>query len=89
MSVLLCWVTLRSGSVWPASIGHGFINGTSSIPGMALKGTANPLLGPGLGGALGTLGYFALALVLLIHSRAFAAREAQLEKAPAVAGANL
>lgn len=89
MSVLLCWVTLRSGSVWPASIGHGFINGTSGIPGMALKGTANPLLGPGLGGALGTLGYFALALVLLIHSRAFASREARSEMAPAAAGANL
>ncbi len=72
MSVLLCWVTLRSGSVWPASIGHGFINGTSAIPGLMLKGAANPLLGPGLPGVLGLLGYFALALVLLFNHRAFA-----------------
>jgi membrane protease YdiL (CAAX protease family) len=72
MSVLLCWVTLRSGSVWPASIGHGFINGTSAIPGMALIGTPNQLLGPGLPGVLGLLGYIALALVLLFNRRAFA-----------------
>ena len=73
MNVLLCWVTLRSGSVWPASIGHGFINGTSALPGLLLKGTANPLLGPGLPGIIGGLGYLGLALVLLLHSRAFAA----------------
>ncbi len=71
MSVLLCWVTLRSGSVWPASIGHGFINGTSAMSMMPLKGPDNMLLGPGPGGAIGMLGYLALALVLLIHRRAF------------------
>ena len=81
MSVLLCWVALRSGSVWPASIGHGFINGTSALPGVLVKGTPNPLLGPGLPGLLGMLGYLALALVLLFHSRAFASREARLESA--------
>jgi membrane protease YdiL (CAAX protease family) len=71
MSVLLCWVALRSGSVWPASIGHGLINGTGVIPMMPLKGPGNMLLGPGPGGAIGMLGYLALALVLLIHRRAF------------------
>jgi len=87
MSVLLCWVTLRSGSVWPASIGHGFINGTTAIPGMALKGTADTLLGPGLPGLIGTLGYLLLALVLLLNSRAFASKEMPSEMAPAVSGA--
>jgi len=71
MSVLLCWVTLRSGSVWPASIGHGFINGTSAMSMMPLKGPDNMLLGPGPGGAIGMLGYLALALVLLFNRRAF------------------
>lgn len=89
MSVLLCWVVLRSGSVWPASIGHGFITGTTAIPGMLLKGTADPLLGPGLPGAIGILGYLMLALALLLNSRAFAARGAHSEKTPAVAGANI
>jgi CAAX protease family protein len=74
MSVLLCWVTLRSGSVWPASIGHGFINGTSGIPMMPLKGPANMLIGPGPGGVIGMLGYLALALVLLFNRRAFTGR---------------
>jgi membrane protease YdiL (CAAX protease family) len=71
MSVLLCWVTLRSGSVWPASIGHGLINGTSIIPMMPLKGAASMLLGPGPGGVIGMLGYLMAALVLLFHRRAF------------------
>jgi membrane protease YdiL (CAAX protease family) len=75
MSVFLCWVTLRSGSVWPAAIGHGLINGTSAIPPVLLKGTTDPLLGPGLPGVLGLLGYFALALVLLFNRRAFTVRE--------------
>jgi membrane protease YdiL (CAAX protease family) len=89
MSVLLCWVTLRSGSVWPASIGHGFINGTSALPGMPLKGPANLLLGPGPGGLIGMLGYLALALVLLFHRRAFAPeKEARTEGMQAVAIAN-
>lgn len=88
MSVLLCWVTLRSGSVWPASLGHGFINGTSAIPGMALKGAADPLLGPGLPGLIGTLGYLLVALVLLLNSRAFASKAASSEMTPAVSGAN-
>lgn len=71
LSVLLCWVTLRSGSVWPASIGHGFITGTSGISDLALKGPANMLIGPGPGGVIGVLGYLAVALVLLFHRRAF------------------
>jgi membrane protease YdiL (CAAX protease family) len=89
LSVLLCWVTLRSGSVWPASIGHGFINGTSALPGIALQGTSNSLLGPGLPGLFGMLGYLALALVLLLNRRAFTSREAPSEKAPAVVEASI
>jgi membrane protease YdiL (CAAX protease family) len=89
LSVLLCWVTLRSGSVWPASIGHGFVNGTSALPGLLLKGPANPLLGPGLPGLVGMLGYLALALVLLFSRKAFAGeKEARSERVPAVAITN-
>jgi len=87
MSVLLCWVTLRSGSVWPASIGHGFINGTSAIPALLLKGPANLLIGPGPGGVIGMLGYLAVALVLLFSRRAFApGKEASPESVPAAIG---
>jgi len=86
-SVLLSWVALRSGSVWPASIGHGMLNGTSAFPMMMTNGTANALLGPGPTGLVGMLGYVVLALVLLVHPKAFAGRqEARTEEAKAVFG---
>ncbi len=71
VSVLLSWVTLRSGSVWPASIGHGMLNGTSAFPMLMANATANTLLGPGPTGLVGMLGYLILALVLLFHPKAF------------------
>ena len=67
MSVLLSWGALRSGSVWPATIGHGAINGTSALAGYLLKGPALPLLGPAPTGLIGGMGYLILALVLLFR----------------------
>ena len=74
-SVLLSWVTLRSGSVWPASIGHGMLNGTSAFPLLMSNATANPLLGPGPTSLIGMLGYVILALVLLFSTKSFAGKE--------------
>jgi len=71
MSVLLSWVTLRSGSVWPAAIGHGAINATSALAGYMVKGPAIPLLGPAPTGLIGGLGYLTLALVLLFSRTVF------------------
>ena len=70
-SVLLSWVTLRSGSVWPASIGHGMLNATSAFPLLMSKASANPLLGPGPTSLIGMLGYVILALVLLFSTKSF------------------
>jgi membrane protease YdiL (CAAX protease family) len=72
MSVLLSWGALRSGSVWPAAIGHGAINGTSALAGYLLKGPASPLLGPAPTGLLGGLAYLVLALGLFFKRNAFA-----------------
>ncbi len=77
LSVLLCWVTLRSGSVWPASIGHGTVNATTVLPMILQTSPANPLLGPGPAGLVSGLGYFTLALVLLLSRRAFPGDEKQ------------
>ena len=85
LSVLLSWVTLRSGSVWPAAIGHGTLNGTAVLARSLLKGPAMPLLGPGSSTLIGGLGFLALALVLLFSRRAFAReQEARSERVPAV-----
>ena len=75
LSVLLCWATLRSGSVWPASIGHGAINQISILAKSLMKGPAIPLLGPTSSGLIGGLGYLLLALVLLFSRRAFTGEE--------------
>jgi membrane protease YdiL (CAAX protease family) len=86
-SVLLSWVTLRSGSVWPASIGHGMLNGTSAFPVLMANATANTLLGPGPTGLIGLLGYLILALVLLFNRRAFTGeKEARSEGVQVVVG---
>lgn len=72
LSILLSWAALRSGSVWPASVGHGAVNTASALPGYLLKGQAIPLLGPDATGLIGGIGYTLLALVLLVSRRAFA-----------------
>jgi uncharacterized protein len=76
LSILLSWVTLRSGSVWPAAIGHGAINAFSGLTMLTLIGPANMLLGPMTGGLIATVGYFILALVLWFSRSAFAVRTA-------------
>jgi uncharacterized protein len=76
MSILLSWATLRSGSVWPATIGHGAINGTAALTGYLLKGPALPLLGPAPTGLIAGLAYLLLALGLFFNRRAFKQDEA-------------
>jgi membrane protease YdiL (CAAX protease family) len=70
MSVLLSWVTLRSGSMWPAAVGHGTHNLILNVPSLLQKGPPNPLFG-----LIGSVGYYAVALVLLFSRRAFAGEE--------------
>jgi membrane protease YdiL (CAAX protease family) len=72
LSVLFSWVTLRSGSVWPAALAHGAVNATSALPGFLLLGQAIPLLGPDVTGLIGGIGYTLLALVLFFSRAAFA-----------------
>lgn len=88
LSVLLTWITLCSGSVWPAAIGHGTHNLSVALPGYLLKGPVNLLLGPAPGSLIGGMGYLALALVLWFSHRAFARKEeAGSDSVRAVAGA--
>ena len=57
LGLFLGWLTLRSGSIWPAVIGHTVNNvvGLSLVP-LLLKGQPNPLLGPTAASLLGGIG---------------------------------
>lgn len=85
LSVLLSWATLRSGSVWPAALGHAAYLGAMMVATSVLRDTPDPLLGPGL---IGGIGFIILALVLLFNRKAFAGEAAaQPESTPVVVGA--
>ncbi len=64
----LAWMTLRSGSVWPAVIGHAAINGLGPIGLLVSRGQPNPLLGPTVAGLIGSLPFALVALWLLWRS---------------------
>jgi uncharacterized protein len=82
LSVILSWVTLRSGSVWPAAVGHGAINAFTGLAALTLVGPPNSLLGPLTGSLIGSVGVFILALVVYFNRKAFASRStARLEPA--------
>jgi len=65
LGVLINWVALRSGSVWPAVIAHAAVNGIGSLMVLFTQGQPNPLLGPTVAGLIGSLGFALFALVLL------------------------
>ncbi|KPN32279.1 CAAX amino terminal protease self- immunity [Halolamina pelagica] len=58
-------LTVREGSVWPASVGHGAINAIAGIAVLFLAGQPNSLLGPTPVGLLAALPWLALAAWLL------------------------
>jgi len=71
-SVFTAWVTLRSGSVWPAALGHMAINNSSSLMLFVIQGDPDYLLGPYPLGIIGSLGYAVLAMLVFFNSRALA-----------------
>ena len=71
------WLALKGHSVWPAVIGHGSINGFAPIALLAVTGQPNTLLGPAITGIVGSLGFTAVALILLLRTPPEAASEAQ------------
>lgn len=43
---ILGWLTMRGGSVWPAVIGHGALNGIAGLATLFVQGEPNSLFGP-------------------------------------------
>lgn len=81
LSILLSWGTLKSGSVWPAALGHGAGNATAVLPGFLLAGQPIALIGPDPTGLIGGIGYVMVALVLFFKRR-YAPRKAAILDTP-------
>jgi membrane protease YdiL (CAAX protease family) len=57
VGTLLAWLALRGGSVWPAVIGHGALNGIANLPSLFVQEAPQPLLGPMAVGLIGGVGF--------------------------------
>jgi uncharacterized protein len=66
------WVTIRTGSVWPASLAHAVSNLSTVLPLFILRGEPDLLIGPMSIGIVGFLGYALLALPIFLHPGALA-----------------
>ena len=72
VSMIYGWLTLRSGSVWPAAIAHGVNNACCTLMLWFLRGPIDVLIGPSTGGIIGSLGWFVLALPIFLIPAALA-----------------
>ncbi len=79
-SAFYAWVTLRTGSVWPACLAHGVNNAAGLLMVYFLQGEWNRLLGPSTDGIIGSLGYVLLALPIFLSARALAPVDKALSK---------
>jgi uncharacterized protein len=67
LATFLGWATVRAGSVWPAVIGHGAINGIANIVVFFVRGEPNPLLGPAVVGVISSVGFAVVALTIFLR----------------------
>jgi len=67
----LAWGTYRTGSVWPAAVGHAAFNTSSRWGPAVAEQTPNLALGPTTGGVLASAGWLAVAGWLLARSSVF------------------
>jgi membrane protease YdiL (CAAX protease family) len=71
-SAFYAWVTLRSGSVWPAALLHRASNASNELVWLFKAVRTNPLIGPEVQGVIGMLGYAVLAMLIFFSRRALA-----------------
>ena len=75
LGTFLGWATLRSGSIWPAVIGHGAINGIAGIYVFFTQGTPNRVLGPSLAALIGSWAIAVVALIIFLKRDALRLNE--------------
>ncbi|WP_436907070.1 CPBP family intramembrane glutamic endopeptidase [Halosimplex marinum] len=68
LGVFLGWVTLRSGSVFPAVVGHAMINGSAGLATLFATAVPNPVFGPTPVGLVGVVPWLAVAAVLFVRT---------------------
>jgi len=66
VGILLAWVSLKSGSVWPAAIAHGALNGIASLGALFLVKNPPALLGPYPTGVIGGLPFLMVGIIILL-----------------------
>jgi membrane protease YdiL (CAAX protease family) len=66
LGTFLGWAALRAGSVWPAVIGHGALNGIAGIYVFFTQGSPNLILGPSLAGVIGSWAVAVAALIIFL-----------------------
>lgn len=73
LGTFLAWLAIRSGSVWPAALGHAAINAIAGLSLLVVNPSlvANPLYGPSPVGVLGGIGYSLVALYLFVTPSAW------------------
>ncbi len=76
LAVMIGWVSLRGGSVWPAVIAHALFNGFAGTAVLFMRGEPNPLLGPLPVGVIAALPMTLLAAWILFSPRALRSPEA-------------
>lgn len=67
----LAWATFRTGSIWPAAVGHAAFNASARWGPMVADETPNLALGPTSGGIIASLGWLVLAGWLFTQSSVF------------------
>jgi membrane protease YdiL (CAAX protease family) len=70
LSALFGWITIKAGSLWPAVIAHGALNGIASLGLLLVKGNPSTLLGPTPVGFIGGFGFAIVAAIIFILPKA-------------------
>lgn len=65
VGILFGWLSLQAGSVWPAVIAHGALNGIANIGSLFVKGSFSTLLGPSPAGVISGL-FFTMAAIWIL-----------------------
>ncbi|MCR4738951.1 MAG: CPBP family intramembrane metalloprotease [Lachnospiraceae bacterium] len=67
LGISFAYITFRTGSVWPAVIAHGSVNGFASIGIYFTKNGGNPFVGPSVTGIIGGIPLIIMAVFALVR----------------------